>query len=296
MNTFLISFTVFVLALSASQHSLAEAYPELFSDQRNLYTAQNKDMSYRLTLSPLKKINSEWLAEREELMKGRLERRTVQIELQLSLKILWSQIQSYFEAKKGNIIFECNGLDCGASNAWANTRFEVKQLYGLDVMQHYQVWELNEDSQIHYAVVYLIERGDKRIYLQIDKLVPNQNREPLIASPSVMAKNFYLDGQLNVPGLKFDDDNMEVSEPAIKALVKALNEKPFKKYIVVGHDYQQGSLEEQKDRAMVFAQSIADRLIKLGINKRRIHVEAVGSLAPDRLNPDAKARVVIVLQ
>ena len=279
--------------------SAAEPFSDLFSDQENIYTARNNNATYRLTLSPLKKINSEWLAEREQIIHGKLRRRTVQIKHQVALKELWLEIQNYFDSKNTRVIFECGGLDCGSSNAWANTRFEVKQLYGLDVSQFYQVWEFisPEGKAGGYAVAYLVERGDRRTYLQLDHLIPDQIQEPIVASPAVLAKAFYLRGQMDVSGLQFEQGNMVVNEAAIKAVAEALNQQPFKNLLLVGHDYQGRKLEDQMQRSLQYAQEMMALLEKHGVNKKRMQAHGVGSLAPSLgMNSNTAGRVVILLK
>lgn len=297
MNTLLykITFIVFLCPLVA----LAEPFSDLFGDQHDIYTASNEKASYRLTLSSLKKINSEWLAEREQIVHGKLQRRTVQIEHQMSLDELWVEIQNYFKSKNSRVIFECGGLDCGSSNAWANTRFEVKQLYGLDVSQFYQVWEfVSEQGKADgYAIAYLVERGDRRTYLQLDHIVPNKVQEPMLASPAVLAKEFYLSGQMEVPGLQYAQGGVKVDELALAGVVQALNEQPFKNLVVVGHDYQGRKLEEQMQRSTKYAEALMEELSKLGVNKKRMEAHGVGSLAPSPISSLNKtARVVILIK
>ncbi|VUD56626.1 hypothetical protein TDB9533_02282 [Thalassocella blandensis] len=297
MNILLSRLSLLVLLLPLV--GMAEPFPDLFDDQHNIYTAKNENANYRLTLSALKKINSEWLAEREQILHGKLQRRTVQIEHQLPLNELWLDIQGYFKNKNTRVIFECGGLDCGSSNAWANARFEVKQLYGLDVSQFYQVWEFisDEGKAEGYAVAYLVERGDRRTYLQLDHIIPKKIQEPMVASSAVLAKEFYLLGQMEVPGLQIEQGNLQANEAALLAVVKALNQQPFKNLMVVGHDYQGRKLEDQMQRSLQYAQDIMQQLAKLGVNKKRMEAHGVGSLAPSPVTSLNKtARVVVVIK
>jgi len=65
-------------------------------------------------------------------------------------------------------VFRCQGRDCGRSNHWANYIFEQAILYGPDVNQHYFAGELDE----HLVSLYVIERGNKRVYAHLQILTP----------------------------------------------------------------------------------------------------------------------------
>jgi hypothetical protein len=65
-------------------------------------------------------------------------------------------------------VFSCQGRDCGRSNHWANYIFEQAILYGPDVNQHYFAGELED----HLVSLYVIERGNKRVYAHLQILTP----------------------------------------------------------------------------------------------------------------------------
>lgn len=65
-------------------------------------------------------------------------------------------------------LFSCRGRDCGRSNLWANEIFKRATLYGPDSNQFYFAGE-HED---HLMALYVIERGNKRIYAHLEVLKP----------------------------------------------------------------------------------------------------------------------------
>jgi hypothetical protein len=67
--------------------------------------------------------------------------------------------------------FQCRGRDCGRSNHWANYIFKQAILYGPDRNQFYFAGEHLD----HLIALYVIERGNKRVYAYIEVLEPRQH-------------------------------------------------------------------------------------------------------------------------
>jgi hypothetical protein len=67
-------------------------------------------------------------------------------------------------------LFTCRGRDCGRSNLWANDIFNLATLYGPDANQFYFAGELGDAL----VALYVIERGNKRVYAHLEVLRPEQ--------------------------------------------------------------------------------------------------------------------------
>ena len=67
-------------------------------------------------------------------------------------------------------LFSCEGRDCGRSNSWANQVFGQAGLYGPDGNQFY----IATDREGRLVSVYVIERGNRRIYAHVEVLQPEQ--------------------------------------------------------------------------------------------------------------------------
>lgn len=72
--------------------------------------------------------------------------------------------------------WQCFGRACGASNDWANGVYGEKRLYGLDDAQAF--W--TGTDIVHGTVVslYLVRRGNQRVYARIEALAPIDAPEP----------------------------------------------------------------------------------------------------------------------
>lgn len=293
LRSFATPGTVLVmLAAFCVSPSYSEPLAGLFSGDRVIYDEKARKQSYRLTLSPLKKINSEWLSEREIRMTGNVRRKTVEVDGFFSVDEAWSEIESTVAAHGARAIFQCEGLDCGSSNAWANTRFGYQQLYGLDQHQRYKVWELAGDYAGTYVVAYLVQRGNRRMYAQLDTLIPKKPRK-LVSGANVLANELYANNQIEVSGLSFANGNLAIDEQYLSPLAIALKEKPFLSFYVVGHDFSPGTSEQQEARSKGYADQVAEVLIQFGINPRRIEVKGIGGASPGASSVDARVMVVL---
>ncbi len=65
-------------------------------------------------------------------------------------------------------LFSCRGRDCGRSNHWANYIFKQAILFGPDANQFYLAAEHGD----HLIALYVIERGNKRVYAHLEVLRP----------------------------------------------------------------------------------------------------------------------------
>jgi hypothetical protein len=90
----------------------------------------------------------------------------------------------FLDGLEGGLLFRCSGRDCGRSNEWANRIFGKAILYGPDGNQQYLAWE----SQGRLTSVYVIERGNKRIYANVQVLVPGLTESDRSAPMQLFAR------------------------------------------------------------------------------------------------------------
>jgi len=77
-------------------------------------------------------------------------------------------IDHYLALIGSDPLFTCRGLDCGRSNLWANEIFNRAMLYGPDGNQFYYAGRYHD----HLVALYVIERGNKRVYAHLEVLKP----------------------------------------------------------------------------------------------------------------------------
>ncbi len=167
------TYFTFVLGLLifCSNHGLASALP-VFPDAKILSQSDSESSYYRLALGPQKKISNVWRAETLQSHLGQLQRLTLEMPAGFSLEDGVSYYQQALELSSLELLYTCSGRGCGSSNSWANNHFLVKQLYGLDQTQQYRAYKSLAGE---YLVLYAVQRGNKRNYIQLERLLPKVN-------------------------------------------------------------------------------------------------------------------------
>ena len=123
---------------------------------------------HRLILEKNRRIQGNWQFEREQRIAGRIEHRTYQMDSSINFRRIVSFYQDWIKTADMDVLFACEGRDCGSSNVWANYLFSDRRLYGPDGNQYY--WALSLDNVFY--MLYLIEQGNQRIYLRVSRIIP----------------------------------------------------------------------------------------------------------------------------
>ncbi len=285
---------VFIGCILGSSLAMADSWESLFPDAQILYESERDHASYSLPLGSFKKVDSRWHPEREQQLRGTLQRLTFEISDRLSFDQVHRQLRTALLRRNGRPLFTCSGLDCGSSNTWANTHFEIKQLYGLDQNQYYGAWELQPESgKIYYLSTYVVQRGNKRIYAQIDQIeVPNSERENIIATPATLVETLQQSNYFVLAGVHWSEGDVVVDKDHLQALVSALELEPWLKIHIVGHDYRDGGSAQQQVRSKKAAEQVRDQLIKAGIDSKRLSAHGLGGLSPAGRHSAARIEIV----
>ena len=117
-----------------------------------------------------------------------------------------SGIDAFSEARKAlleqdaELLFWCEGRECGSSSLWANAIFGKSMLYGPDAQQAYLLARLPEriDSLI---ALYGVTRGNGRPYLHVERLQPDAPLGELLPSAATLVRQLKNTGELRLPRL-----------------------------------------------------------------------------------------------
>jgi hypothetical protein len=158
-------------------------------------TAQAADVSGARDPLNLVRVPDSWIVgyERDETLKrreyalGRVDRTRREVRVEHEVRASASREWATYEMPAGTPpeevirhylgvldiepLFTCRGRDCGRSNLWANQIFKQAILYGPDANQFYFAGEL-QDALI---ALYVIERGNKRVYAHLEVLRPDRD-------------------------------------------------------------------------------------------------------------------------
>lgn len=270
---------------------IAQDVSELFAESRVMYQSSQTDQLYRLVLSAPKKVNSRWEFERVERMKSAVTRKTLEIDSTYSFAEINRRLDGYYRSELGRLIYSCHGLDCGSSNAWANEVFRVKQLYGLDTRQEYEVWELAGGASQRFVISYLVQRGNQRVYLQLETVHPSTPiTSVIVADPRTIINQLSEQGFYEISGSLTDPGE----NPHIDSIARALRMKPMMKIAVVGHSYSGVDPEKKQRDSEIMAKAMRDALIAKGVSDKQLSAYGIGSLAPQGRTAPKKLVLVVL--
>lgn len=166
MRLYILAALFFTSVISVFARAESPALP-VFPGS-SVLKASSEESLYRLGLGAQKKIDGIWRAERLMLLKGRLERLTIELPAGFLLVDGLYFYEDSLSLNTEKLVYGCEGRDCGSSNSWANDHFKVRQLYGMEAAQVYRVYQ--DELKENYWVIYAVTRGNNRNYLQVEHL------------------------------------------------------------------------------------------------------------------------------
>jgi len=288
-----------MLLLIASEIFAAELPVQNYHNARVISQSNADTDEYVLALGSYKKIAGNWRVDRQERLSGMLVRFTLELpeghSANNGFDFYLDQLQNFNFRE----LFHCKSRDCGTSNSWANNHFKIQQLYGLDQFQQYGAYEVTTaDEKPFYVALYAVQRGNKRVYLQVDILHVDKIIELGIASsPESIIKSLNTSGYYVFPDLVAEDTkgntNIQIKQAHLQALIDVLAQKTDWKIALVGHDYAAVPLAQQQKDSRLYAEQLKTALQQKGVAAARITTYGIGSLAPAGRG-DRSARVEVV--
>ncbi len=282
-----------LLALSWSGVQAQVAPPEMLDGARLVYETGAATGEYRLVTSSIKKVNGQWRAEKLQLVTGSIKRATYELKPALGFKQAERQLLGFYKASTAHrLLFNCDGLDCGSSSGWANEFFNVKQLFGMDSFQNYSVWETRNGASSGYVVLYLVQRGNKRVYLQWDQITAGPDMAAAL-QPEVVEQSLARSGHYRVPDFTLDAAGApQISERSIAVLRAYFANNKGKPMRLVGHSYEGGKLDAEQAKSRLYATFVLQSLREAGVATDAITAHGVGSLAPVGLPKQPRVELI----
>ncbi|MFT6101639.1 MAG: hypothetical protein ACJA2B_000075 [Candidatus Endobugula sp.] len=180
---YILGFCVFMLLMS-HQVSADKAFSfELHPQAQVLNQSSYQEKDYIVALDKYRKTDDRWVPRKWQRQSGELQRYT----LEMPRDYVEADVFNYYQEQvpsNAELLFTCEGRQCGESNNWANDHFGVKQLYGANASQKYSVYRVSypavvqnvtEEAGIQqvadmYITLYTVRRGNRRLYTQLDIL------------------------------------------------------------------------------------------------------------------------------
>tara|TARA_B110000858_G_scaffold198463_1_gene265317 strand:+ start:15616 stop:16611 length:996 start_codon:yes stop_codon:yes gene_type:complete len=294
-----------------SDHSLIAG----FSDSKIIQRKLKRDINYRIVLGPLERIRGEVIPEDSERLRGDVTQITYEISQEFSGEDVYAFFQEQLTAKNYELLYSCEGRECGSSNYWANDIFRNRILYGPERNQHFMAFRANSALQsAPYFSLYIITRVNRRIYAYLEIVEPDGTQDPeqiaelvQVGEPSVDTANAQMDanllqrlreqGSVVLPAFSFQSNDRLTAPVDVESLVSALNTDQTLSIYVVAHLKQAGEpLQVLMQRSLTRANSLRQALIAAGIEAQRIEAAGVGPLAPNCIDGNCAERIEIVLR
>lgn len=98
------------------------------------------------------------------------------------------------------LLFWCEGRECGSSSLWANDIFQRASLYGPEAQQAYLLARQTDDAS-KLVALYGITRGNGRPYLHVEHFSPAQPLGDILPNPATLLRQLRSAGTLWLPRL-----------------------------------------------------------------------------------------------
>lgn len=174
-------------------------------------------------------------------------------------------------ADLGEVLFECEGFECGSSNHWANDIFNRQILYGPAQDQHYLMVRIDRDVT-YYVALYVAQRGTRQLYAHTDVVITET--EYTEATGAAIVDELISGGRFVI--------DAGAQTAVVDSVVDAMRLQPLMRIAVVSHQRKQRgeSVDQAISRSREFAEQYRADLISAGISSTRLQAYGVGPLSP----------------
>ncbi|WP_372874033.1 DUF4892 domain-containing protein [Pseudomonas sp.] len=165
----------------------------------------------------IRRISGRLRYEREVAVQGQLTSLTYELPPTHAADEVFTAAREALQAQDAELLYWCQGRECGSSSLWANAVFGNRILYGSDDQQAYVLMRLAEPRQDSLLALYSITRGNKRAYLHVERLAANAPLPEMLPTPATLLRQLRDDGDLRLP------QQTEPSEAWVTLLARSLN-------------------------------------------------------------------------
>lgn len=148
----------------------------------------------------IRRISGRLRYEREILVQGQHSAVTYELPRTHSADQVFTAARETLLEQGAELLYWCQGRECGASSLWANSVFGNATLYGSDDQQAYALLRLAEPNHESLLALYSITRGNRRAYLHAEQLDAEAPLGVLLPTPATLLRQLRADGQLKLPG------------------------------------------------------------------------------------------------
>lgn len=159
------------------------------------------DVERRYPRGELRRISGQLRVEREVLAEGRLRALTYRLPDGHRPDEALNAARKTLLDGGAQLLYWCEGRECGSSNLWANALFGNAKLFGPDERQSFILLRLAAPQQNSLLALYGITRGNRRVYLQVEQLDAGQTLAAQLPTPGTLLRQLRVHGDLKLPQL-----------------------------------------------------------------------------------------------
>lgn len=159
---------------------------------------QSNDQERLFPAAPLRRINGQLRMDAQVVSLGQLTALTYQLPPEHTANEAFTAAREHLQAQGAQLLFWCQGRDCGASSLWANSVFANAQLNGGDEQQAYALLRLAAPAQDSLLALYGVTRGNRRAYLHAELLNASAPLGELLPSAATLLRQLKSTGELAI--------------------------------------------------------------------------------------------------
>ncbi len=234
---------------------------------------QDEADDHLFALGPYRRSGGEWRPEHSERLAGERRRATYRMPEGRSPETAqehWLQAMRPYTVR---VLYSCRGRACGSSHHWANGVFGIHELYGPDQNQYYDALELQRDGRTYAAAIYSIQRGNRRVYSQIDLVAIDPAAGVVLrVTPDGLLSQLQGQGRAVLEVLERPDATPDPEQ--IDTLAQALRRDVRLSLRVVGYAHGEGDDATLEARARAHAEAVVAGLRERRVPERRLTIDA----------------------
>lgn len=251
--------------------SLATAVP-VFPGAKVAGSSDQTVSRYRLVLSELKHIQGNTFGEQERRLSGQLQRVIYDLPQGAGL----DEVSAFFASSLADqqLLYRCDGIDCGSSHFWANDIFSEARLVSRDKEQAYFAALTSGADRNQLTIVYISQRGGRQGKVLVDTLLTT---DPVFAGAATreQIRTTLASSSGWLPGMVVTGNAVDAQASA--ALLQELNGLATgvkSRLNLVLHCYRGAKIEDTLGCSENLANSLREQL------DDSIHVYSAGALLP----------------
>lgn len=145
-----------------------------------------------------RRISGRLRYEQEVLVQGGLTAVTYELPSTHSGDDVFSEARGHLQQQGAELLYWCQGRECGSSSLWANEVFATSMLYGIDDRQSYALLRLTQPGQDSLLALYGTTRGNRRSYLHVEQLKLTAPLGQLLPTPATLVRQLKSNGELQL--------------------------------------------------------------------------------------------------